>query len=141
MRAVAKNVTTDWLNLSSGLDELIGGIPKSCATSVGKAVQQSVRKTAKDLRSGKYGSAGLHAWSPEYMKGFSSSAKAKGMESEGEVGNKAKPGLVHLLEKGHLTMAGRRTRAYPHMAPAFTDLEEDFGKRAKKAIGEALEEG
>lgn len=141
MRAVSKNVTEDWLNFSAGLDELIGGIPKSCANSVGKAVGQSVRKTAKELRSGEFGSAGQHEWSAEYMQGFSSRSTTKGLESEGEIGNKNKPGLVHLLEKGHLTMAGRRTRAYPHMAPAFVSLEEDFLERAKRAIIEALEEG
>ena len=135
---MAKNATVDWLNFSAGVESVLGDIPKSCSQKVGKAVQQSVRKTAKELRSGAYGSAGKHAWSDRYMSGFSSHSSIGGMTPEGEVGNKNKPGLVHLLEKGHLTMAGRRTRAYPHMAPAFDEMEEDFMERAQKAIGEAL---
>ena len=136
---MAKNVTVDADMFSVGLDELIGNIPVACAQGLGKAVQQSARKTAKGLRSGAYGSSGKHAWSPEYMKGFASHAEVGGMEPEGEVGNKAKPGLVHLLEKGHLTATGRRTTAYPHMKPAFDDMEKDFIERAEDAIGEALE--
>lgn len=138
---MARNATVDWLELSAGIDQLIGGFPRNCSEKVGKAVRQSVRKTAKELKSGTYGSSGLHKWSEDYMSGFSSHTTSSGMVSEGEVGNKTKPGLVHLLEKGHLTMAGRRTRAYPHMAPAFAEMEKDFMERAKKAIGEALEEG
>ena len=141
MRAVSKNETVDWNDFSVGVERLLWNVPQACAIKVGEAVKQSVRKTAKELRSGEYGSAGQHAWSEDYMSGFTSSVRSSGMTPEGEVGNKNKPGLVHLLEKGHLTMAGRRTRAYPHMAPAFVEMEDDFMTRAKRAIDEALEEG
>ena len=135
---MARNATVDWLELSAGIDQVLGDIPKSCAMKLGKAVQQSTRKAARELRNGTYRSGGLHAWSDDYLGGFKSHTKVGGMAPEGEVGNSTKPGLVHLLEKGHLTMAGRRTNAYPHMAPAFNDMEEDFMERAQKAIGEAL---
>ena len=135
---MGRNETVDWLDLEVGIDRVLGDIPQSCAREVGKAVQQSVRKTARELRSGEYGHEGLHVWSEEYMGGFSSRARTSGMTPEGEVGNRKKPGLVHLLEKGHLTPAGRRTNAYPHMLPAFTAMEEDFVERAKKAVGKAL---
>ena len=141
VRAVSRNETVDWNDFSVGVERLLWDVPQACALKVGEAVRQSVRKTAKEVRSGEYGSAGKHEWSPEYMSGFTSKVNAKGMTPEGEVGNKNKPGLVHLLEKGHLTLAGRRTRAYPHMAPAFIEMEEDFMERAKKAIDEALREG
>ena len=141
MRAVPKNVTVDWQAFEVGIVKLLGGIPQACAQKLGKSVQQSVRKTAKGLRGGKYGSSGKHQWSPEYMQGFESHSDVKGMAPEGVVGNSTKPGLVHLLEKGHLTLTGRRTQAYPHMAPAFDDMEQDFMERAEKAVGEALEEG
>lgn len=120
------------------LEELVGDIPPACAEKGGEAVAKSVRKTAKELRGGSYGSAGKHKWSEEYMSGFSSHVE-KGFETVGEVGNKNKPGLVHLLEKGHATLTGRRTTAYPHMAPAFDAMSEDFVKEFEKAIAEALQ--
>jgi len=135
---MAKNVTVDIDMFAAGIDELIGDIPVACAQGLGRAVQQSVRKTAKGLRSGQYGSSGKHAWSERYMSGFASHSDVGGMMPEGEVGNKNKPGLVHLLEKGHLTMAGRRTTAYPHMAPAFEEMGKDFVERAERELGEAL---
>lgn len=120
------------------LEELVGDIPSACAEKGGEAVAKSVRKTAQELRSGTYGSAGRHKWSDEYMGGFSSHVE-KGYKTVGEVGNKEKPGLVHLLEKGHATLTGRRTRAYPHMAPAFDSMAEEFIKEYEKAIVDALE--
>lgn len=123
---------------ASGLDELIGDIPDNCNDGLARAVTQSVRKAASELRSGAYGSGGRHAWSEDYMGGFQSHVE-RGGEIVGEVGNKNKPGLVHLLEKGHATLTGRRTAAYPHMEPAFESMQQDFIERADKAIGEALE--
>lgn len=138
MVPMGRELTRNIDAFAAGLEELIGDIPAACAEKGGEAVEKSVRKTAKELRSGTYGSSGKHEWSKEYMSGFSSHVE-HGMETVGEVGNKNKPGLVHLLEKGHLTLTGRRTTAYPHMAPAFDAMANEFVEEYKKAIGAALE--
>lgn len=135
---MGRSINCDIDNFAVALESLVSDIPPACVEKGGEAVEQSVRKTAKELRGGAYGSAGKRAWSGEYMSGFSSHVK-RGIETVGEVGNKNKPGLVHLLEKGHLTLTGRKTRAYPHMAPAFDAMSDDFVERYEKAIGEALE--
>ena len=135
---MGRELSVDIDAFAAGLEQLVGDIPGACAEKGGDAVAKSVRKTAKELRSGTYGSSGKHEWSEEYMSGFSSHVD-RGMETVGEVGNKNKPGLVHLLEKGHATLTGRRTNAYPHMAPAFNAMSEEFIEEYKKAIGEALE--
>lgn len=133
----SRSLTVDLDRFAIGIETLIGDIPEKCDERLNKAVSQSVRKTAKRLRNGDFGNAGMHEWSEEYMSGFKSRTE-KGVMSVGEVGNSAKPGLVHLLEKGHVTMTGRRTQSFPHMDPAFSAMEEDFMERAEKAIGEAL---
>ena len=101
-----------------------------------KATTQATRKGAKTVS--KHASkGGRHAWSGEYVGGFSSHV-THGATTVGEIGNKAKPGLVHLLEKGHATLTGRRTGAFPHMAPAFTEISADFVERAEREIGRAI---
>lgn len=125
-------------SFAAAFEDLIGDIHPSCVDKGGEAVAQSTRETAKKLRGGEFGSGGKTEWSDRYMSGFQSHVE-KGIETVGEVGNKNKPGLVHLLEKGHLTLTGRKTRAYPHMAPAFDAMSEEFVERYKHAIAAALE--
>ncbi|MBR3384148.1 MAG: hypothetical protein IKG69_02905 [Atopobiaceae bacterium] len=125
-------------DFAASLASLIGDVPDACGDGCEKAVRQSIRKTAKGLRSGEYGKSGRHEWSDEYMGGFSSAMVKGGLTPAGEVGNKAKPGLVHLIEKGHATLTGRRTAAFPHMAPAFDDMADEFVELAAKYVGDAL---
>lgn len=131
-------MTCDADAFAASLESLIGDIPDAVAEAAGKAVGQSVRKGAKQLR-GKYTDGiGRHPWSAEYRGGFSSHVDKGGRVTTGEIGNKAKPGLVHLLEKGHATLTGRRTGKFGHMDPAFQEIQEDFVERVGKAVGEAL---
>lgn len=134
----SRDITCDADDFAASLASLIGDVPGACGEGCEKAVRMTVRSTAKKLRGGEFGKSGRNEWSEEYMQGFGSRTSGGGLTPEGEVGNRAKPGLVHLLEKGHLTLTGRRTQAFPHMAPAFEDMEQDFVSRAEKYIGEAL---
>ena len=138
MRAVPRELECGLDNFAVTLEQLVGDIPDKCNEGCEKAVRQSVRYGAKQLRSGAHGSSGRHKWSDEYMQGFSSAMTKGGATPAGEVGNKAKPGLVHLLEKGHVTLTGRRTGSFPHMAPAFDDMSEYFVEKVGKYVGEAL---
>lgn len=133
---MARNITVPLDAFARGVEELVGDIPDACTDAANKATAQSTRKGAKTVK--KHASkGGRHAWSNEYINGFSSHVK-QGVMAEGEIGNKAKPGLVHLLEKGHVTLTSRRTGAFPHMAPAFEEIQQDFIERMEKAIGGAL---
>lgn len=83
-------------------------------------VQQAARATADELRNG----ALTPAVSGEYAAGW-------GYETEQDIGhvkvtvhNRKKPGLTHLLEKGHEKFVhgadtGTRVRAYPHIESAY----------------------
>lgn len=132
----------DWVEVpadkfASALSDILKEVGMSVSNACEKAVSQSTRKGVKTVK--KYaGKGGKHTWSKEYVGGFSSRVKKAGGSTTGEIGNRAKPGLVHLLEKGHNTLTGRRTNAYPHLDPAFKEIKDDFIERMQKSVGEAL---
>lgn len=133
---MARNITCDIDSFSKGVEELLGDIPEAAREKVGVAVEKSIRRGVKAVK-GYASEGGLHEWSKEYVDGFSSRIE-RGAMTSGEIGNRNKPGLVHLLEKGHATLTGRRTRAHPHMDKAFEDIQEDFVDLAAKALDEAV---
>lgn len=133
---MARNVSVPLDAFARGIEQLVGDIPESCRDAANKATAQSTRKGVKTVKQ-HASKGGRHEWSKDYVNGFQSHVK-QGTVAEGEIGNKAKPGLVHLLEKGHYTLTGRRTAAFPHLAPAFGEIQQDFVERMEKAIGGAL---
>ncbi|MBE0451831.1 MAG: hypothetical protein IBX70_13465 [Clostridia bacterium] len=42
--------------------------------------------------------------------------------------------LTHLLEKGHLTRSGKRTKSFPHLSVVEKTMIEQFSKRVGEAI-------
>lgn len=53
------------------------------------------------------------------------------------VHNKARPRLTHLLEHGHATRDGGRTRAQPHIDPAGDKVAADY----LAAVGDVIKRG
>ena len=101
------------------------------ATQVDDKTKKAVRKSIKTVKEKAIeGSPKCH---PEdgYRTGWKTSVREKSYGLHAECGNKLKPGLVHLLEKGHNTMNGARVAGKPHLAPAaeegFAELEELLG--------------
>ena len=130
------DLTTGLDGFAMAITSIVEPLPELCQEKVNKATVQATRKGAKTVQS--YASkGGVHEWSGEYVTGFKSHITG-GVVTEGEIGNANKPGLVHLLEKGHVTLNGRRTRSFPHMAPAFNEIQDDFIEKVENAVGEAL---
>lgn len=48
--------------------------------------------------------------------------------------NRKKPGLAHLLEKGHQLRKGGKAKAIPHIKPVETWCNEEFEKRVKARL-------
>ena len=74
-----------------------------------------------------------------YADGWSIKAVEKGNGKFGFViHNRKKPGLTHLLEKGHQLQNGGRARAIPHIKPVEEWCNEEYEKRLKKRLQSGL---
>lgn len=107
---MAKKISVDQLSseIMSALDEY-----KKVTDEVVKTAVNSVSKETKAMAQ-----AGSPVKSGGYQKGW---AVKKTSEKTGQVSitvyNRTKPGLTHLLEKGHAKRGGR-VAGKPHIAPA-----------------------
>lgn len=69
----------------------------------------------------------------EYQQGWQMSTKKTAYgDVTVTIKNKAKPGLTHLLEEGHVMANGKSSKAYPHIKPAGEDGVEELRRRIKK---------
>lgn len=92
-------------------------------------VKASVDRVAKEAKS--IAQSGSPVKSGGYQKGW---ATKKTSEKTGQITvtvyNRKKPGLTHLLEKGHAKRGGGRVAGRPHIAPAeeyaATELEAEI---------------
>ena len=114
------------LSLQGILDEYGMDVDEAMLQAADDAGQEG-KKLAKD-------NARQWGWK-DYPNHFGYKAGKEGQLSFAEVGS-TKPGLVHLLEKGHAVMGGGRTRAFPHMAPAADQVFADFMDTILKRIGD-----
>lgn len=131
-------IETDIDGFAIGIERLVKSSLEGVKENTGKAVAREARKGAKLVKGYASSAGGVHDWSSEYINGFHSHVENRGGLVTGEIGNSEKPGLVHLLEKGHATPNGRRTRAFPHMKPAYDDISREFPEEVSQAVGEGL---
>lgn len=133
-----KNITCDAENFAIGLEELLSDIEPSIERELSEAIPKIARKGAKKLKQ-----SAKSRWTGKtgrkYAEGFSSKKIKSGVVTTAEIGNKNIPGLVHLLEKGHETLTGRRVEGIPHVAPVYDELEPEVVETVEKAVGKALE--
>lgn len=133
-----REITADIDEFAVSLTLLVSTSLEGVKKNTSKAVAASTRVGAKKARENAASGIGVHPWSKEYTEGFQGHVSHGGDISKGEIGNKNKPGLVHLLEHGHATLNGGRTRAFPHMEPTREFVEEDLRERLAIAVENGL---
>lgn len=125
----------------------INGILNDYGSEVGEkmedAISKSVKESAKELKSHKVfstkGGKRKGKRTGPYPSGWTSKVIKDRLSVEGVVYNKAKPGLTHLLENGHVTRNGTgrtftRTPAYPHIEQVNEEAEENTVKYLKENL-------
>lgn len=70
-----------------------------------------------------------------YHKGWTSKKEKKGRKYARKIHNKTNYQLTHLLENGHATRNGGRTKAQPHIKPIEEKYSKVFENELKKKIG------
>ena len=94
------------------------------ANKVGKEAVAELKQTSPKGKRG------------EYAKGWRLKKDKKGKNSYTvKVWNKTNYQLTHLLEFGHVTRNGGRTKAQPHIRPVEEKYSEKFEKELKQRIG------
>ena len=112
-------------------DEVVAGVPKVVKNGAKKAKKLTVQKSE---------GAGWHQGitHAKYVSGWAYTVQGSGRLVEAEIGNRATPGLPHLLEKGHAKVGGGRTTAYEHVAPAAEEAFDYTFEEMEKMVDRAL---
>lgn len=112
---------------ASALSDILGDIADGADEAVFQLVHDSVSEGRDEWRE----NAESYGW--KYGKFVTYRALRQKHGVEGHIFSR-KPGLPHLLEKGHAKIGGGRTRAYPHVKPA-----ADYAFRfAREHLGEYI---
>lgn len=123
-----KGIESLAISISAMLEEYSADVVadmKSEAKEVAKA-------TVKELKATSPVGAGSNG---HYKDGWTSKVEAENSVSIGiRVYNKKKPGLTHLLEKGHAKRGGGRVEGIPHIAPAEKNAIAEYEKRLKERL-------
>lgn len=101
---------------------------KEMAGAIGKKGAKAISAQAKSMFNGKI-----------YAGGWTSQVEETRFGTTAIVYNKARPGLVHLLEHGHVSRNGTgrtfgQVPGHPHVAPVEEKLIEEFQKELEKKL-------
>ena len=101
---------------------------------VSKGIMKEINKTSKivteeiTLKSPRSDGGG------EYANGWTRKKNVDGGSVSYTIYNKAKPGLAHLLEKGHAKRGGGRVAGRPHIRPAYDQEVPRMEQKIKSII-------
>jgi len=133
-----KNIPVELDDFAIGLYRLVEDIPQGVANQMAIVVPAAAKRATKLAKKNARGFGWKGKTGKAYIAGISNRVTRTGVITTAEVGNKRMPGLAHLLEKGHNTLAGRRIEGKPHLAPAWDDTKDVFFKDALEGVDKVL---
>lgn len=118
------------------LSAFVGEALEEYSSEVLSAVNDTLRETAKEAVSELKTAGGFHDRSGNYRKGWKAKMEPGTLGVENQIIYNAKHYRVtHLLEYGHVTRTGKRTRAFPHIAPVEERLGDKIEQKMKERLG------
>lgn len=105
------------------------------AEDVKAEAKKAAKEAVKELKQSSPKGAGSKKG--HYKDGWTSKVVSQNSNTiEIKVYNKKKPGLTHLLEKGHAKRHGGRVEGIPHIAPVEEHINEEFERRVRRRLME-----
>ena len=124
---MAKKITVDQLS-----DEIMDAL-EEYKEMTDEVVQTAVDTVSKETK--KIVKAGSPVQTGGYQKGWAvKKTSAKAGQVSITVYNRKKPGLTHLLEKGHAKRGGGRVAGQPHIAPAEQYAVSELENKIKRGL-------
>lgn len=124
---MAKKITVDRLS-----DEIMDAL-EEYKEMTDEVVQTAVDTVSKETK--KIVQAGSPIKTGGYQKGWAvKKTSAKAGQVSITVYNRKKPGLTHLLEKGHAKRGGGRVAGQPHIAPAEEYAVVELENKIKRGL-------
>lgn len=119
-----------------GLAEAINDVLRDYKDLVDEDVQKVTKDVAKKATAQvkSEGSTAGFGGTGEYISNWRSKYKARANGAEATVYNQSTYRLTHLLEFGHATLNGGRTRAFPHISKAEQWAIDAYQRALKEAI-------
>lgn len=116
-----------------GFSEALANELRTYTKEVIEKINETGAKIARD------GAKKLRQTSPKKTKEYSKGWSVKKQEVYGKpttyiIHNKKKPGLAHLLEKGHAKRGGGRTKPIEHIKPVEEEVIEQYTQAVEEAI-------
>ena len=131
------DISVDADAFGASLEQILGNLNHACDEAVQRGVRAGGKTARKEWKRNARRVLSKNS-TGRYAKSISVKFGKSGGEHTAEVGSKNLPGLPHLLEKGHATLGGGRTRAFPHIAPAFEVAAEETYRTVLEGVDAAI---
>lgn len=121
-------------DLAGEVMNILSEFTEACTEDVKKAAVDVAKDAKKKLQSNS--PEGKGSRKGHYKDGWTYSVEKDSAYQIGvTVHNKKKPGLTHLLEKGHAKRGGGRVEGNPHIEPVENYIVTEYEKKLRERIG------
>lgn len=116
--------------LTDEIQKILDEYGDEASAALAEAISETAKEAQTQLRQK---NQGRKLWK-KYPKGWSVQIKAGRLDVEGIVYNKDHYRLTHLLEFGHATRNGGRTKAFPHIEEVNAFAQKDVLERLREKL-------